>query len=329
VSAPQLVAPLGQGAALQRLLRAARSLRLHHAVLVVGPPGSGASTVARWLAAALLCPNDLAVDAPCGACRTCRRVHTSEHPDLHTLRIEAGRHEVAIGQVRDLQRALLLSAVEARARVAIVDPADSLNEEGQNALLKTLEEPGDDTFVLLCASAPEALLPTVRSRCERLGVRRLDDATVRAELSRRAPERAAAHERAIALARGCLGQALLACTEQAVQLQDLVQQACATSKPLRPLATARAVLAGAENGADAAARARAFVAAVRTEGALRLRALATAPGASYPAAASRAWTGLLTSALAAEQDLDLQIPPLQVLIGLLVQWSRDRSGGSG
>ncbi len=321
-----LAAPLGQGAALLRHLRAARRLELHHALVIGGPAGSGKSTIARWLAAALLCPSDLDRDGPCGVCRTCRKVASGQHADLHLLTPEPDKREIKVDAVRALLDALLHQPVEGRARVVIVDPASALNLEGQNALLKTLEEPGRATFLLLATARPEALLPTVRSRTERLGVRRLADALLALELSRRFPNAAKDHARAIATARGCLGAALAALTEQAVQLQDLVQEVGDGSSPLRAVATARQALAAGEGSAGAQQQARAFLAALRQTAAARMRALASDGSASYLPLASDPWTTLLELTLCAEQDLDLQIPPGQVLVGLLLQWSRARNG---
>jgi len=323
-SPPRLDAPLGQGRALQRLLDAARTLTMHHAVVIGGPAGSGKSTVARWLAAALLCPSELDREAPCAQCRTCRKVASGAHPDLHVLAPAPERREIAVDDVRALLAALLHQPVEGRARVVLVDPASALNLEGQNALLKTLEEPGSATFLLLPTSRPEALLPTVRSRCERLGLRRLDPLLLRSELARRQPDRQRQHERAAVLARGSLGQALAMGTEQAVQLQDLVHELGARSSPLRPVATARAVLAGGDGPRGAAQRARTFLEHVRAFASERLHALAAEQRDSYVPRPYQAWTALLELALCAEQDLDLQIPPEQALVGLLVQWSRAR-----
>lgn len=323
-AAAPLTVPLGQGPALLRRVRAARALRLPQALVVSGAPGSGSSTVARYLAGALLCPSDLDADGPCGLCRTCRRVQSGMHPDLHLLSPEPEKRLIAVEAVRQLREVLQRLPVEGRARVVVVDPASALQEEGQNALLKTLEEPGADTFLLLATARPEALLPTVRSRCERLGVRRLADAAIAAELSRRIPQAAARHAAAVASARGSLGRALQACTEQAVQLQDLVQQLVAGSSPLRAVAIARAVLAADDDGGDQGQRARAFLAALRAAAGVRLRALASGAAGSYVPRPSDPWTALLELALCAEQDLDLQIPAEQALVGLLLAWQHCR-----
>lgn len=323
----RLVAPLGQGAPFLRAVRAARAERLHHALVISGPSGSGKSTVARWLAAALLCPSDLDTEQPCGMCRTCRRVQSGAHPDLHVLSPEPEKREIRVDAVRTLLDSLLHHAVEGRGKVVVVDPASALNVEGQNAMLKTLEEPSARTWILLPTSRPEHLLPTVRSRSERLGVRRLDEATIRREMQARIPQRAAYFEAAIRTARGSLGQALAACTEHAVQLQDLVAELTVASKGLRPMAVVRQVLSTQEGPGSGPAAARAFLTAVRAHASARLSALASQTEGSYPAAQSRPWTDLLTLALCAEQDLDVQIPPEQALVGLLLHWQR-RHGSS-
>ncbi len=322
----RLIPPLGQGALFDRTVRAARALRMHHALLLTGSPGTGKSTVGRWIAGALLCPSDLDQEQPCGVCKTCRRVQTGQHPDLHLLAPEPGKREIKVEHVRELIRKLLRHAVEGRARVALVDPASALNTEGQNALLKTLEEPGLHTYIVMCASNPEALLPTVRSRSERVGVRRLPPETIARELSRRIPTREAFFERAILTARGSLGRALEACTEQAVQLHDLVAEICSANKPLRSVALVRQVLSIGEGPGIAQQNARSFLTALRDAAASHLRALAPPDGAVYVATESQPWTELLTLSLCAERDLDLQIPPEQALVGLLVQWQRRRFG---
>ncbi len=323
----RLVPPIGQGALLARTLRSARSLRMHHALLLSGSPGCGKSVVARWIAGALLCPSDLDNEQPCGVCRACRRVQTGQHPDLHVLAPESGKREIRVDAVRSVLDSLLHHSVEGRARVVVIDPASALNPEGQNALLKTLEEPGVNTFLLLCASSPEAMLPTVRSRAERIGVRRLSDEAIARELQSRIPGRAAFFSRAVAGCRGSLGLAIEACTEQAVQLHDLVAGICEGNKPLRPVAVVREALALGDGPGSAQSVARGMLRAMRDVASANLRALARAEGGSYPPAESQPWTDLMTLALCAEQDLEVQIPPEQALVGLLVQWSRRRRSG--
>lgn len=325
----RLVPPTGQGAVLQHWLRSARRLVMPHAVIVEGAAGIGKTAVMQWLAAALQCPSDLDEDGPCGVCRTCSRIAAGRFPDVHVVdRAHDDRDQkewkksywvITVDQVRAAQDVLLRRPVEGRARVLLIADADSMEDEAQNALLKTLEEPGEATFLVLEARRPERLLATVRSRAQRLRVVPLDDATVRAEILRRAPGRAAVVDRAVALAHGSLGLALHATTERAVQIHDLVLGMLSTTKGLRPVATARAALADVDKGVDEVRAAQWFLWLLRSELRRRIDALAEASAGPYVAALAEPWTTWLESTLAAERDLELRIPPEQVLTACLVE----------
>ncbi len=325
----RLLRPLGQGPTLVQWVRRARRLDLPHALVVEGGRGIGKTTVLRWLAAALLCPSALDTEEPCGVCRTCMRVAVGVFPDLHILdrahddddRKQNGKsfHVIKVDQVRAVQELLLRHAVEGRARVLTIADADHMEEPAQNALLKTLEEPGAATFLLLEARQPEELLPTVRSRVQRLRVLPLDEATLRRELQSRIPERSPHHEDALRVAGGSLGRALVACTEQAVHLHDLVRTLLATTNGLRPLATAGAVLKGASDGRMAIEASRLFLWLLRAELVAGRDALAAVDAPSYPGFSAEPWTTWLESTLAAERDLDLLIPPEQVLTACLLE----------
>ncbi len=327
-----LRSPLGQGAALATWLRRARSLSLPHAMIVEGAHGIGKSTVIRWLAAALLCPSDLDESEPCGVCRTCAAVASAQQADLHIVdraRDEADHKEnkksfyvIKIDQIRAVQERLKHHAVSGRARVMIIEDADCMEEPAQNALLKTLEEPGEATFLLLEATRPEKLLSTVRSRAQRLRVLPLSDGAIERELQKNVgPE--VDVPRAVALATGSLGLAYGACTEHAVQLQDLVQEMLASAKGLRPVAIARAVLEGCKGRPAELHAARIFLEMLRAELRARRDRLAAGESASYRSQLAEPWTTWLELVLAAEQDLDLMIPPEQVLVACLLQFEAD------
>lgn len=332
----KLVMPLGQGVALATWLKRARRLSLPHAMIIEGARGAGKTTVIRWLAAALLCPSDLDEEGPCGVCRTCASVASEDHTDLHLIdraQDDSDKREnkksfyvVKVDQVRDVQERLARHAVAGRARVLIVADADCMEEPAQNALLKTLEEPGLATFLLLEATRPEKLLPTVRSRAQRLRVLPLPEPVLRRELEKFV---AAGMDltRAISFANGSLGTAVDACTEHAVQLHDLVQAMLTSAKGLRPVATVRAVLEGCKDRRSEVEVARSFLAVLRAELRARRDRLAEAADAAYPAASAEPWTTWLEHALAAEQDIDLMIPPEQALTACLLQFvPRDPRG---
>jgi DNA polymerase-3 subunit delta' len=178
-----------QDRAVSSLRSALRRGAVHHAYLFAGPEGAGKGRAALLLAQAANCeggPDEQASgrDDPCGACGPCRKIERGVHPDVLVLRDEramtkAGRWEpkggrtpskdIVVDQVRDVvDRRLALKRFEGRRRFVIVDPADAMNPQAQNALLKTLEEPPPDTTLVLVASSPDSLLPTIRSRCLRV-----------------------------------------------------------------------------------------------------------------------------------------------------------------
>ena len=151
-----------------RQLRAAVASRQPaHAYLFSGPPGIGKATLARALTASLVCDRSTQGDA-CGACAQCTRVAGGIHPDVRLVEREEDRRDIRTEQAREVSRWLALRPLMAARKVALIDDAECLNEHGQNALLKTLEEPPGSAVILLIATDGSLLLPTVRSRCQRL-----------------------------------------------------------------------------------------------------------------------------------------------------------------
>lgn len=178
-----------------------------HALLIVGPSSVGKTTLALDLAAGLLCTAADPADRPCRACRACRLVDDGNHPDLHRIAPDGAGGQISIGQIRALASELALLPVEGGARVAVVESAQRLNEDGQNALLKTLEEPPAGVTVVLCSEDEDRLLPTIRSRCARI---RLGSVSSRAIENLLAEQGLADAPAAAALARATRGRPGLA-----------------------------------------------------------------------------------------------------------------------
>ena len=193
-----------------RLLDRARALdRLAPAYLLVGPPHVGKATVALALAKAVNCRG---ATPPCGECDQCRHIDEGRHPDVRVLEVQeiAGQRAISIDAVRELQRQAYLRPFEGQWRVTIIDGAEYLSEPAANALLKTLEEPPPNVLLVLLATNAEAVLPTIRSRCQRLDHRPLaQEAVAEALVSRWEVPTDQAAELA-RLARGCIGWALRA-----------------------------------------------------------------------------------------------------------------------
>ncbi len=155
---------------LQTALDAAiRDDRLGHALLVQIAPGLGGDWLAYWLAARLFCKTT-AGSKPCGACVPCARVLAGEQPDLLRLQPIEDSKEIRIDQVRELAAELALTSHGAGRKVAILSPADKLNRNAANALLKTLEEPSGSALLILVTGEPSRLPITVISRCTRLTI---------------------------------------------------------------------------------------------------------------------------------------------------------------
>jgi len=158
---------IGQTIALDTLRRLIDAERIPHAMVFQGPEGVGKATVARILATTLLCENRSA----CTTCRSCRMLANNSHPDFILIKRELKEKSkelskvVTVDQIREVHRLAGLSPREGLRRFFLIDPADRMNFPAQNALLKTLEEPPGPTVIVLVASRPSLLVPTVRSRC--------------------------------------------------------------------------------------------------------------------------------------------------------------------
>ena len=170
----------GHEAVWGRLCDALARDRLPHALLFTGPPGIGKALAARRLVARIACKGS--GEAPCGDCEGCMQIAAGTHADFSSIELPEGKKEIGVELARRLKHFAQMRAVSASRKMAIVDDADRLSIAAQNALLKTLEEPPGHALLLLITARPGSLLPTVRSRCQRIAFHPLAEEQVRAFL---------------------------------------------------------------------------------------------------------------------------------------------------
>jgi DNA polymerase III subunit delta' len=233
----------GQDRARDMLARALASGKLPHAYLFDGPAGVGKRTTALALAAALNCERE--AGAPECDCPPCRKIAGGLHPDLLVLAPEGPGGFIKIEQIRELLAVLAFPPHEGRARVIVIEDAEKMNPAAANAFLKTLEEPPNRTHIVLLSSAPDRLLVTIRSRCQRIRFAPLPVEAV-ASILRASGIEAVAAQAAAALSDGSVARAShLAEGERiAVQWERARRVVAAARAPsLRPAIEAAAGLA--------------------------------------------------------------------------------------
>lgn len=143
--------------------------RLHHGLLVSGPQGIGKSDFCQEFAGFLLCQNhnENGIIKRCGKCQGCLLFDAQTHPDFHRVQTDK---QVGVDLIRIAIDKLLGKAQLSGNKVLVIEAAETMTESAANALLKTLEEPTDNTFILLVTDKPERLLPTILSRCEKVNL---------------------------------------------------------------------------------------------------------------------------------------------------------------
>ena len=150
-----------------RVQRQCEADQLPHALLLAGPPGVGKRRFALALGAGLLCQNP-AEGLACGHCRACALMAAGTHPDWTWLAPEEKGKAIKIDDVRALVQSMAQTSQQGGRKLVVLEPAEAMNRNSANALLKTLEEPSGATVLLLISDNPSRLLPTIRSRCQRL-----------------------------------------------------------------------------------------------------------------------------------------------------------------
>ena len=169
----------------RQILQQRLQQRLAHALLFQGPSGTGKKHFAHALAQALLCRRTDDAGGACGRCESCSLVHAGTHPDLHVLAPTPPPTStssnpvlsIKIDALREMYRALSETSQFGGYRVAVIEDADKMPVQAANSLLKTLEEPGSETLLILVSSRPHRLPVTIRSRCQSVRFQVPDTAT--------------------------------------------------------------------------------------------------------------------------------------------------------
>ncbi|MGM0451461.1 MAG: DNA polymerase III subunit delta' [Pseudomonadota bacterium] len=312
-----------------RLAHRLEQQQFPHALMLLGPAGVGKRQLAVALASLLLCEAPVASDhgaVACGECKQCRLLSGEGHPDARRLMPTDQSRYIRIHQVRALGGFVMESPQVARRKVAILERADQLNLNSANALLKTLEEPPADTFLLVLQREGQPVLPTIRSRCQILRVEAPPTEQARAWLAGQRSEEGAALDQALRWAGGAPIEARRLLDEnrpgQRAECLKALQQALKSEitsadavKPFMamPLTEALDLLQGwaldlARAGADPASIADG-------EAAPMLRFLA---GRRHPSELQAVHEAVME----VRRGLDYNVNPELELIGLLEQWRR-------
>ncbi|HSE83310.1 MAG TPA: DNA polymerase III subunit delta' [Thermodesulfobacteriota bacterium] len=197
----------------QALRRAVQDSRISHSYIFSGPDGIGKRLTAIEFAKILNCVSTYGAgeadlkNIPCD-CPSCKKIEKGIHPDVFLVEYK-GAKDIKVDQIREeVEEKLYFRPFEGRFKVAILDEAERMNQNAQNAFLKTLEEPPSDSVIILITSEPQSLLPTIRSRCQLLEFSPLSEEIIVEEITKRkdqSPDEAVLCAR---LSGGSLGKAL-------------------------------------------------------------------------------------------------------------------------
>lgn len=215
---------LAGNAKLKEQLQPRLSGGLGHAYILSGPAGSGKHTLAAILSRALVCSGNGV--RPCGCCSDCKKALSGIHPDIITISHLPDKKAINVDQVRQMRADAHIRPNEAARKVYILEEADLMQEEGQNAMLKLLEDgPSYAAFLLLTENAG-GLLTTIHSRCEQLPLSPVSLGEVRAWVDKHFPDQAPDLRQQAAMdSQGIIGRAVRLLGDESEQLRELEVQA--------------------------------------------------------------------------------------------------------
>lgn len=167
----------GNGALKEQISRNIVDNTLSHAYIIEGPAGSGRHTLAYNIAAALSCTGNGSI--PCGKCKSCSKILSFKSPDVITVSLEKDRVTMGVETIRGIKEDIVIAPNDLDRKVYIIENADTMTQQAQNAFLLSLEDPPEYVlFFLICESSAN-LLETVRSRAPIYRMKRLDESELR------------------------------------------------------------------------------------------------------------------------------------------------------
>ena len=152
----------------EKIIQTRLNNRMPHALLFSGPRGVGKTQFARYLASSIFCFSPVNDFIPCGKCKSCELFVAGNHPDICLIEPEEEGKQIKVDQIRDLIDFINLKSQYEGYKIAIINPADAMNRSSANTLLKTLEEPPEQSILILLGHRPNLLPVTIRSRCQQI-----------------------------------------------------------------------------------------------------------------------------------------------------------------
>ena len=207
---------IGQSTLIRRLKSIMDSGRIVHSYIFTGPTGAGKKTISNYFAKMLQCQG---MDKPCNTCKSCRQVESSNHPDI--IRIESQSNVIRVDSIRELRKDISIKPFQSQRKIYIIEKGDTMNQQAQNALLKTLEEPPKHAIIIILVENLASLLPTIVSRCQIIRIPPLSTQEIGEIIKSRVE---VTHDKALVfakLAQGNPGRGLeLALSEEYQQMRD-------------------------------------------------------------------------------------------------------------
>ncbi len=173
----------------KRLANAVLTDTLAHAFIIDGPDGSGKRTLALEISAALSCENksNEAHPLPCKRCNTCRRIFEGSYTDVKVLSRQKGKATIGVDAVKDFKEDMFLSSTESEYKIYIIEDAESLTPQSQNALLTVMEEPPSNVVIFLLSASSDKILSTIKSRAQYIAMECFSRDKIEEYLKKHAP----------------------------------------------------------------------------------------------------------------------------------------------